>query len=51
MRYEIDTSKKLPIRFFVRGDNASSGDWESDLHPGTDEGRMTCYNMFRRTFS
>jgi peptide/nickel transport system permease protein len=42
MRYEIDTTKKLPIRFFVRGDKYKLwGLWENDLHLfGTEEGRI-----------
>lgn len=42
MRYEIDPSQRLPIRFFVRGDSYKFwGLWETDWHLfGTDEGRI-----------
>lgn len=33
MRYEIDTSKEIPLRFFVRGDKYKLwGIWVTDLH-------------------
>lgn len=42
MRYEIDFSKKLPLRFFIRGDKYKLwGIWEANAHLfGTDEGRV-----------